>query len=284
MRFCSASRGSDSPVALDSTSTPELGARSSSFVIHSVPDSASPSVHTRGSIPSRDSFIFPSAYNQAPQVAPGSLPNIPLSTSFVPSSPYTKASSSQNSDLSASTSTLDSTNTVQNLLSGVATPRGRDMSHPTAPPSALSILLSKYADGVTPRGPQTTQRSNYPQGFAPLIRPEAMVNHGMSTRSEVPLHASPPVTETTPLLSHLNGSGSASNGHSTGPSKHPRSYSKRLSGLVRGLIGETRDSKTKELGRSILKSLPAVLLGTLLNILDGVSCALVFQLLLFFAL
>ncbi|OAX35963.1 hypothetical protein K503DRAFT_696020 [Rhizopogon vinicolor AM-OR11-026] len=44
---------------------------------------------------------------------------------------------------------------------------------------------------------------------------------------------------------------------------------------MRGLIGESHKLSPQELGYSILKSLPAVLLGTLLNILDGVSYGMI---------
>lgn len=150
------------------------------------------------------------------------------------------------------------------------------MSHPTGTPSALSILLSRYAGGVTPRGSHSQSpplaQNMQSQGFTP--HPEAMVNQDMSTRFEVPRFASPPVTEATPLLQHPNGSVTAMNGHPPAPSKYPKSFSKRLSGLVRGLIGDSHKIYPQELGRSILKCLPPVLLGTLLNILDGVSCRL----------
>lgn len=270
MRLLSTSRGSYSPVTHDLTSTAEYGARSSSPFTHGqkqlqVP--VSPSGITRESIPSRDSFIFPSGYNPVPQIGSGSLPNIP--SSFAPSS---KGFSAQTSDLSTSTSTLDSSNTVQNLLSGRATPRGRDMSHPTATPSALSILLSRYADGATPKVPHSetptlTPQHKQPQDFTPLAHPEAMANQNMSARSEVPRLTSSPVTETSPLLPLTSSTVTTMNGH---PSKH--SKSKRLSSLMRGLIGKTHKNYPQELGHAILKSLPAVLLGTLLNILDGVSC------------
>lgn len=274
MRLFSTSRGSYSPVTHDLTSTAEYGARSSSPFTHGqkqVQVPVSPSGITTERIPERDSFIFPSGYNPVPQIGSGSLPNIPSS-----STPSSKGFSTQTSDLSASTSTLGSSNTVQNLLSGIATPRGRDMSHPTATPSALSILLSRYADGATPKVPHSqtptlTPQHKQPQDFTPLAHPEAMVNQNMSARSEVPRLTSSPVTETSPLLPLTSGTVTTMNGHPA-PSKHPKSSSKRLSSLMRGLIGKTHKNYPQELGHSILKSLPAVLLGTLLNILDGVSC------------
>ncbi|OJA08461.1 hypothetical protein AZE42_05050 [Rhizopogon vesiculosus] len=280
MRLFPASRGSYSPVTLDFTSTVEHGARSSSSLTHGrkqVQEPLSPSGLTRERIPSRDSFIFPSGYNPAPQVDPGSFQNIPSSASFEPSSHFTKGLSAQSSDLSASTSTLDSSNTVQNLSSGISTPRGRDMSHPTTTPSALSILLSRYADGASPKGPypQTptlTPKHKLPPGFVPL---PSTVNQNTSTQSEVAYIVSSPVTETTPLLLPPNGSVATMNGHPSAPSKHPKLPSKRLSTLMRGLIGESHKLCPQELGYSILKSLPAVLLGTLLNILDGVSYGMI---------
>ncbi|KAG0696357.1 sulfate transporter family-domain-containing protein [Suillus ampliporus] len=64
------------------------------------------------------------------------------------------------------------------------------------------------------------------------------------------------------------------NGHASAPSKHSK-FSKRLSSLVYGITGEAHKIYPQEFGRTVLKSLPAVLLGTLLNILDGVSYGMI---------
>ncbi|KAG1744926.1 sulfate transporter family-domain-containing protein [Suillus paluster] len=143
------------------------------------------------------------------------------------------------------------------------------MSSPTAP-SALSLSLSRHANGATPRAlhsqsPTLAQITEQPQYFDSLADTEqaiSTVDHHsvdrtlLSTsniRSEVSRFASSPATENTPLLPPpLNGSLTSINGHG---SKHSKS--------------------SKQLGRTVLKSLPAVLLGTLLNILDGVSYGMI---------
>jgi SulP family sulfate permease len=159
------------------------------------------------------------------------------------------------------------------------------MSYPTVVPSALSVLLSRHADGA-PSGspsPTQTQKTDRPQHFDSLTSPEqaiSIINHDsadrtlMATsnvRSQVLRFVSSPTTETTPLLPPPNGSVPAINGRASAPSKRLMS-SKRLSRLKHGIIGQTRKIDPTELACAVLKSLPAVLLGTLLNILDGVSC------------
>ncbi|KAG1772472.1 hypothetical protein EV702DRAFT_623670 [Suillus placidus] len=291
----SASRGSPSPmtppVMQNLPLTAGHNAHSSSPLTHGRKQAKqlpSPSGLTGENMPSRDSFIFPSGYNLVTHVGPGSLPNIPLSTSFAPSSQYTKGSShfsAQGSDLSASTSTLDSSKTAHHLSSGMATPRGRDMSYPTVVPSALSVLLSRHADGALSGSPSPTltHKTDRPPYFNSLADPEqavSTVNHNSAdrtvlatsnVRSEVLRFVSSPATETTPLLPPPNGSVPAINGHVSAPSKRSMS-SKRLPSLMHGIIGKTHKIDPQELVRIVLKSLPAVLLGTLLNILDGVSC------------
>lgn len=240
-------------------------------------------------MPPRDSFIFPSGYNPFTHVAPGSLPNIPLSTSFAPSSQCTKGSSHfspQDSDLSESTSTIDSSKAAHHLSSSIATPCGRDMS---VVPSALSVLLSRHVDGASSGSPTPTltHKPDRPQYFDSLADPEqavSTINHNFAdrtlpgtgnVRSEVlRFVSSSPVTESTPLLPPPNGSVPAINSHTLAPSKRPMS-SKRLPSLMHRIVGGTHKIDPKELVCTVLKSLPAVLLGTLLNILDGVSYGMI---------
>lgn len=283
-----ASRGSPSPAMQNMPSTGGHIAHSSSPITHGRKQPQqlpSTSELTEENMPSRDSFIFPSGYNLVTHVGPGSLPNIPSSASFAPSSQCTKGSShfsSQSSDLSDSASTLDPSKTANHLSSGMATPRGRDTSFPTIAPSALSVLLSRHADGASgPPSPTLAQKADRPQYS--LTDPEqavSTVNQNSAdrtllatsnVRSEVSRFVSSPATETTPLLPPPNGSVPAINGHASAPYKNSMS-SKRLSSLMHGIIGEVHKIDIQEIVPTVFKSLPAVLLGTLLNILDGVSC------------
>lgn len=293
----SASRGSPSPMMQNLSSTAGHIAHSSSPSTHGRKEAEQlpfPSELTRRNMPSRDSFIFPSGHNLVTHVGPGSLPNIPLSASFAPSSQYTRRSShfsAQDSDLSASTSTFDSSKTTHRDLSpGMATPRGRDVSHPTIVPqaSALSVLLSRHADGAPSSSPSPTvlHKTDRRQYFNSLADPEqavSTVNHNSvdrtllatsNVRPEVLRFVSSSATENTPLLPPPHGPVPAINGHASAPWKRSMS-SKRFSSFVHGFIGETHKIDPQELVRTVLKSLPAVLLGTLLNILDGVSYGMI---------
>jgi SulP family sulfate permease len=159
------------------------------------------------------------------------------------------------------------------------------MSYPTVVPSALSVLLSRHADGAPSGSPSPTQaqKADRPQYFNSSADPEqaiSTVNHNSAdrtvlatsnVRSEVSRFVSSPATETTPLLPPPNGSVPAINGHASAPYKCSMS-SKRLSALMHGIIGETHKIDPQEIVPTVFKSLPAVLLGTLLNVLDGVSC------------
>jgi SulP family sulfate permease len=142
-------------------------------------------------------------------------------------------------------------------------------------------LLSRHADGASGSpSPTLAQKADRPQYFNSLTDPEqaiSTVNHNSAdrtllaasnVRSEVSRFVSSPATETTPLLPPPNGSVPPINGHSYKCSMS----SKRLSSLMHGIIGEVHEIDVKEIVPTVFKSLPAVLLGTLLNILDGVSC------------
>ncbi len=206
---------------------------------------------------SQEAFIFPdvgASPNEEDEdvLTPASLtPEL----SFKPAEDVT--------DLEASTSTLST-----HPASGEMTPRA-----PPSPsqPSGLSVLLARYdersrntpatpiADSATPT--PTLERPAYMGARLSIVRESRIA----SPASEEPSHSN----ESVPLLSDLEAGHQSyhTNGHA-----QPEPVGKRG---TRGAVKDIALRMSKGSGPVLkdgLKSIPAVILGTLLNILDGVSC------------
>lgn len=239
------------------------------------------------SIQSRDSFIFPAVGRSSD----GSAPEPPLSVS----PPRSSQSSVNTIDLSESTSSVGSFDV------GTITPKGKVVAPPS--PSGLSLLLARrqgypssdetHQEGHSSEAPpsdstQTPTIEHYRTLPPPVEQPLNVESDAPSqpTVSQSPQSTrwehDPPVlqdeglndiTETVPLL----GTREADriwytlNGHA-----HPESGPKSRRGILKTIASHIhRAVKAQNIEHSLLtavNSLPAVLLGCLLNILDGVSC------------
>lgn len=221
---------------------------------------------------SQDAFIFPTSALHSP-VEDDHTRLEPLSASI--SSALMMAESM--SDLSASTSTVS----VQR--DGVLTPRGR----PSPFQSGISLLRS-HQEVQEVLGPAESQMPT------PVIRPREFTAEqpileatppsagsgqmSMSHRSHIVAGRETPVHERRPLLgdvenghSHYHSVGSAPNG-STSPRK---SAWHRFANTWRHRVLAATKSDHWHMSQApsdVLRALPAVLLGTLLNVLDGISC------------
>ena len=176
-------------------------------------------------------------------------------------------------DLEASTSTLST-----QPASGSMTPRAPAGS---SQPSGLSLLLARHeersrseaasliADSGTPT--PTVERPNL-MGAPLSIIEESQSRHSSEEHARSgPFHDSEndSLDESAPLLSDLEANRRTY--HTNGDSR-PESVCKRdAKGVVRDMTLKVA-SGSRPLFRDILRSIPAVILGTLLNILDGISC------------
>lgn len=182
---------------------------------------------------SPDSFIFPTAAAGEDQASIAPSISSALTTD-------------SGTDLTASTTT---TNT--------AAPRGR-----TAEPSGLSLLLAQQDEGPSfdhSSEPVTTPTAERP--FPTPLQVVVMDAEGHASSAEP--------SERTPLLDvEAARVPSATNGHG-----NPEAVARRTS---KGVLERwTYRKPAAELGNVLavaVRALPAVILGTLLNILDGISC------------
>jgi hypothetical protein len=239
-----------------------------------------------------DSFIFPVVGKSFDDSTPDTtLPAV--SSSPPPSSEF----SVHSTDLSASDSSLASSQHT-----GTRTPKGH--AKPPPKPSGLSLLLarSQEGDGTTqPILPPISGTSSLQPMSShaavieeePFELDEAIMEHtpvSTNVLGQVPRHHSPPLqkvihwedqprrppnnesaselTETTPLIGDYR--------HPSYFHNIPEQKLKRGRWILQCAADHWRELATLESLRNTLvvsvKSLPAVILGSLLNILDGVSC------------
>lgn len=220
---------------------------------------------------------------------------------------------SESTSTLASTLLNTSTPRLDASQSGTMTPRGTHSA--SIAPSGLSILLARQSapsesedGGKTPTGPISRSLERPRQSPSPLaaqasqsVADVSQDDHrlGAVVGQSSPLqngHYVPPsalaassntASESTPLLGYSavvpNGNSNGLNGHSSHiPSpkfvgKHS-SFSRFVSHVpLLSRFGErVRGLHVKQVAKTAFGSLPAVLLGTLLNILDGVSCESLF--------
>ncbi|KAH9840810.1 sulfate transporter family-domain-containing protein [Rhodofomes roseus] len=164
--------------------------------------------------------------------------------------------------------------------SGAATPRGRQG------PSGLSLLLARQVQDESPGSSSTpTPTLEYPNGRLPtdpagdvsLEHPSARSAlspvrsfAGAAQVDRVSVHS-----ETTPLLVDLEAAHHGNGGLFHPSSKGKERASRLLSLLRRPPAPHLSLHAAKDTAVIAVQSLPAVLLGTLLNILDGVSYGMI---------
>ncbi|KAI0933274.1 hypothetical protein AcV7_004789 [Taiwanofungus camphoratus] len=235
---------------------------------------------------SQDSFIFPDVEESAEDVGREVLP--PPSVS-VPSVLSTRRSDSI-TDLTASTATVESTQ------HGTVTPKGR--TNPFQP-SGLSLLLARQSEEGTSRPARpaastlsssaptpTALRPNgkYPatdpsgSGDVPLDHPSLktalspVVSSADAAHAEILTESS----ESAPLLADLE---AAHPSYSNNGDGHRGSGGKCSKGLLAGLRRSPLHRPNMRCAKSLFvtaaQSLPAVILGTLLNVLDGISYGMI---------
>lgn len=222
---------------------------------------------------SNDSFIFPTPTLQVPGAAAGEGP-ASLSVSLASALTTDTATDA----LSSSTATLSSTNT--------AAPPSRDRPG-SFQPSGLSLLLARQSPenaavpAVISEDSLVTPTAERPSAMAPETAPPQMsqVSEGSQAISQESrrrysershLLADPEAVRT-PYTS--NGHAPNGNGHTQPDAVGKRTSRGRLSGWGKSVWMKSRSHDLRHVPATIVKSLPAVLLGTLLNILDGISCA-----------
>jgi hypothetical protein len=251
------------------------------------PPAVDPVREPSGQLREQDSFIFPAVGRTFDDSAPSmSLPTVSVSP------PRSPESSVHSNDLSASESSLASSH------AGTRTPKGKPGL--SFKPSGLSLLLASRQEQTTAipemttdptaLSPSTPTAECQDQGEPDISRtPVLSTIHRDDTPPLTPhkpksihwenLHSSPSnvegannLTEATPLLGTPDGCHPSyfSNG---GLSVHKP---KRGQDFVNWVAGHIREAtKLENIQYSLVtsfKSIPAVVLGSLLNILDGVSC------------
>lgn len=212
--------------------------------------------------PSEDAFIFPSV-SHAIESDEDDRQHIPSSMSMT----SVLTNPSDVVDLSASTSTL-STQT------GPSTPRLRP-----SVPSGLSLMLSRTPEdhvgssGVVPDDSQTSTPTVTGRDFiSQFPQPPPLATTLPPPDEETSQFSS----ERQPLLSDIEAVRPAYGGNNhissgpIGPSKP--THVTALNNWKARLLSKDYKATSETVISSLVKSIPAVVLGTLLNILDGISC------------
>ena len=230
----------------------------------------------------QDSFIFPVAGRPFDDPTPDT--SHPISTSL----PKSSVSSTHSMDLSASGSSLAS------IQTGARTPTRSFVRSPFKP-SGLSLLLARQHESSSQKASSSSSDASAPEsmstaeqhpeeGYTPSGLPMIRVEEVLPP----PLSACPPPQNSRPWRDEPHSQSSMSDLTETAPlldtAAHPsycqsgREYNKpiRTKDLVKSAADRAREIASLKNLRHILitsvKSLPAVVLGSLLNILDGVSC------------
>ncbi len=162
--------------------------------------------------------------------------------------------------------------TASSTPEGAATPRGRPLQGPSsaqAEPSGLSLLLAKRNQSASSRS--SSESLATPTAARPYPTPAQIVVTDDSPATGIQ-HAVTQSSERAPLLDveaarPSYGSTEANGDHQSAP------VSKRDSkGVVPRWKGYSPSARLGGFFTSAVRALPAVILGTLLNILDGISC------------
>ena len=212
-----------------------------------------------------EAFIFP---DLATSPAHAHATDLPLESAA--SSVISFRHAEDGSDLEASTSTLSTQG------AGAITPRAHSG---TPQPSALSLLLARHDEEVRSGAPSpvdvvdsqeptpTAERPAWMARTLSTVREQSVTSTAVShTEGET---ARAPSDENVPLLADLEANHRTY--HTNGDSR-PEPINKRS---ARGVVKDFGYRIAKQSGpatKDAVKSVPAVILGTLLNVLDGISC------------
>jgi hypothetical protein len=191
------------------------------------------------------------------------------------SKPFSFVSPSNAPPSQYSPSTTNLSPSVSSHRIGSVTPRGTSHSS-CVNPSGLSILLSRqHCDGTSPSLVTVTTGLEAPTPHLPLPPPKKSVDEVTVCPSRsvsiTPRPASEQQnipTETSVLLSDVE----ASPRYYTEAHRPYSQLSKMTSKANLNKITNYVHFSAKDLLTTLIRSLPAVILGVLLNILDGVSC------------
>ncbi|KAF7789143.1 hypothetical protein EIP86_000080 [Pleurotus ostreatoroseus] len=243
------------------------------------------SIPFRSPMSAQESFVWPAVVAPPPEV--GSLPSI--TTSFSSALPPEQRDSEHDPIDIVVSGASSSTNTA------ATTPRGPGGSFH---PSGLSLLLARQAETATPR--LSTEQLLTPtlerppdvgsvstQSIAPSVSTQD--TRDIDAASAPPLHSGLE-QERAPLLSDLENAlpsytgqggpvGSTDfvqmNGHTTPEAVSKRTARGVLAGWQYRALRSSSMAGCRDVAVTAVRSLPAVLLGTLLNILDGVSYGMI---------
>ncbi len=211
-----------------------------------------------------EAFIFPDLATSPPHAHATDLPPESAASSVI-----SFRHAEDTSDLEASTSTLSTQG------AGAMTPR----AHSGMPqPSALSVLLARHDEEVRSGAPSPIADSQEPTPTAErppwmartlsTVREQSVTSRAVSHAEEETARESS--DENVPLLADLEANHRT---YRTNGDSHPEPIGKRSS--ARGVVMDFCFRAAKQSGpvaKDAVKSIPAAILGTLLNILDGISC------------
>ncbi len=200
--------------------------------------------------------------------------------------PFISASIASLATAGSVTDLTNATSTLGDMRAGSMTPRGRT---PTAHPSALSVMMSRQVEenrasksdvsqSVTPAATQRVIRPDTPDGATEAHSMNGAVRDAEQL-SRAHILVSDSISEESPLLRDVEAGRPTYMGNGTAqtPSTPQSPFGKgSFVGMVRKWRNQAFPASPAEVFRGVLvdslRSLPAVVLGTLLNILDGVSC------------
>ena len=210
-----------------------------------------------------EAFIFPDLATSPPHAHAAELPPESAASSVISFRHAEDAS-----DLEASTSTLSTQG------AGAMTPR----AHAGTPqPSALSILLARHDEEVRSGAPSpgadsqeptpTAERPAWMARTLSTVREQSVTSRAVSHAEEETARESS--DENVPLLADLEANHRT---YRTNGDSGPEPIGKRSArGVVKG-FGFRVAKQSGPVAKDAVKSIPAAILGTLLNILDGISC------------
>nr|VWO99297.1 Fe(2+) transporter 3 [Ganoderma boninense] len=213
-----------------------------------------------------EAFIFPDLAASPPHAHATDLPPESVASSVI-----SLRHAEDASDLEASTSTLSTQG------AGAVTPRAPSGLHQ---PSALSLLLARHDEEVRLGAPSpiiecqeptpTAERPAWMARTLSTVREQSVASRAVSQPEEETAHA--PSDENVPLLADVEANHRTY--HTNGDSR-PEPIGKRS---TRGVVKDFGYRIAKQSGpvaKDAVKSIPAAILGTLLNILDGISYGMI---------
>ncbi|KAM5540073.1 hypothetical protein V8D89_006213 [Ganoderma adspersum] len=241
--------------------------RNSTMEISSIPlTTRSNTEPSRSQDTDAEAFIFPDLATSPAHAHATDLPPESAASSVI-----SFRHAEDGSDLEASTSTLSTQG------AGAITPRAHSG---TPQPSALSLLLARHDEEVRSGAPSpvvdsqeptpTTERPTWMARTLSMVREQSDTSRAVSHTEEETAHA--PSDENVPLLADLEANHRT---YRTNGDSRLEPIGKRS---ARGVVKDFGYRVAKQSGpaaKDAVKSIPAVILGTLLNVLDGISYGMI---------